>query len=113
MLNSKNVSDFEMDVIDPKTGAKQPVDLEKLTSTRQILNMVNKPELIQQLAYFVADQKQRETGVRPIVRAKVLASLNGRPFQDLIDPKVDLAAQPMDYKPKSWIVPLQNNQVGH
>ena len=42
------------------------------------------------------------------VRARTFVSLNGRRPQPLVDPDVDLAAQPRDLSHASWIVPLRD-----
>ena len=63
--------------------------------------------MILQFAHHVAQLEQARTGVRPVVNARVVASLNARPYQELIDPTVDLAAQPDSLSPAHWIVPLR------
>jgi hypothetical protein len=63
--------------------------------------------MVQQFAHHVADKEEAETGARSRVTVQVRASLNGRPWQDLIDPEVDLAAQPFTLWPAAWVVPLQ------
>jgi vitamin K-dependent gamma-carboxylase-like protein len=72
-----------------------------------VLEMSRRPDMILQFAHHVADLEQARTGVRPVVNACVLASLNARPYQELIDPTVDLAAQPESLAPADWIVPLR------
>jgi vitamin K-dependent gamma-carboxylase len=42
------------------------------------------------------------------VYAHAWAALNGRPSQRLIDPTVDLAAEPRTVLPKRFIVPLRS-----
>lgn len=65
------------------------------------------PILIVQYAHFLRDENAAKGVENPKVFAEITMSLNGRPFQTLIDPTVDLAAT--DY-PKfltvDWIVPL-------
>jgi hypothetical protein len=41
----------------------------------------------------------------------MLVSLNGRPAQLLVDPRVDLAAEPASLRHREWIEPLQNNEL--
>lgn len=72
----------------------------------QFRKMAQSPDLILQ---FCHDQARRlreagHTGVE--IRADVVASLNGRDFQPLIDPTVDLAACGRSPFDRRWIVPL-------
>ena len=69
--------------------------------------MATTPDMIIQYAHYLADNYEHKTGVRPTVRVTAVESLNHRPAQDLIDPNVDLAAQPESFLPKPWIVPLR------
>ena len=64
------------------------------------------PEMILDLAHGLAAESLRRTGKQTEVRALVLASLNGRKLQLLIDPAVDLAAQPSFAFNRLWIIPL-------
>lgn len=107
MLRHKDIETFTMSVIDPRTGARREIDPREYLSPRQVREMSRRPDMILQLAHHLADLEQARTGVRPVVNARVVASLNARPFQELIDPTVDLAAQPVSLAPAHWIVPLR------
>lgn len=76
---------------------------------RQQRKMASRPYMVQQYAHHLADRAEAELGWKRVqVRADVQASLNGRPEQPLVDPTVDLAAEPRTFfHPKRWIVPLQ------
>lgn len=100
-------ADIALYATDPHTSARWRIDLEAWLTRRQIANMATRPDMILQYAHHVADQQQALTGRRPIITAHVTASLNGRPAQVLIDPTVNLAAQPMTLWPATWIVPLR------
>jgi hypothetical protein len=107
MLRHKDIRTFAMSVIDPGTGARRQIDPREYLSPRQLREMSRRPDMILQFAHHVADLEHARTGVRPVVNARVEASLNARPFQDLVDPTVDLAAQPDSLAPAHWIVPLR------
>ena len=62
--------------------------------------------MILQFAHHVAEDARQEGRAAVQVRAHVMASLNGREPQLLVDPEVDLAAQPRSLRRASWIVPL-------
>lgn len=91
-LRDKEAQSFWMRVIDPRTGAEEPIDPEQWLTDRQFQKMLARPDMIAQLASHVADQREQRLGVRPIVKVEVIASLNGGPFRHLINPDADLAA---------------------
>jgi hypothetical protein len=107
MLRHKAVQMFAMYLTDPRTGARREINPREYLSDRQVREMSRRPDMLLQFAHHLADLEQARTGVRPVVNARVVAALNGRPFQELIDPTVDLAAQPVDLAPARWIVPLR------
>jgi hypothetical protein len=69
------------------------------------------PEFAQLFAHWYADNVERLTGVRPIITARMLAAMHCRPWQDMIDPKVDLASAPIGVHAKEWILPLTSEPV--
>jgi hypothetical protein len=68
--------------------------------------MATHPDIILQMSHWIAAEyrKMGFDGVQ--VRARVRVSLNGRTPRALVDPEVDLAAQPRNLLPAAWIVPL-------
>ena len=74
-----------------------------LTSAQE-REMSSQPDLILQLAHRIADdlRARGERGVE--VRVDALASLNGRPFERLIDPDVDLTTIDDGIAPATWIL---------
>ncbi|WP_437589908.1 HTTM domain-containing protein [Sorangium sp. So ce1000] len=95
-LRDKSVSELGIYVLDPRTGEREPLDLEEWLTGRQLGEMSTRPDMLVDFAHHVADrlQEQESSGVRPVVTAKVVASLNGGPSRDLVDPTLDLASQP-------------------
>ena len=90
---------------DPASGRTWTVDLRQCR-TRQCDKMVGQPDMIVQFAHLLAEEKRREGYPEVEVRAVVLASLNGRRPQLLIDPEVDLAKVRRSMWHASWIMPL-------
>lgn len=80
-------------------------DLREFLSIDQAGKFPKNPEWILQLAHFLADRYEEDTGRRPEVRALVLLSLNGRKPQLLIDPNVDLAKQLRGQRVRPWVLP--------
>jgi len=66
--------------------------------------MSGEPDLIHQAARTIAaEERARGRDVEVTVDAWV--SFNGRPAARIIDPTVDLAAEPLDIWPDDWILP--------
>ena len=68
--------------------------------------IARRPDLTLQFAHHLASDLRRRGHANVEVRALVSASMNRRPRQLLVDPRVDLAAQPRTLGPAPWIVPL-------
>lgn len=82
-------------------------DAEALLTERQQRFLSQDPELMRQFAHFLAGGLRAKGYQDFEIRAFTNFSLNERPAQPLIDPEVDLAAQPEKVLPKRWIVPLK------
>lgn len=86
----------------------------RFLSVRQAGNrgVEGNPRLLHQWAEFLAEEA-RGLGIdHPVIRARCVASLNGRPFQWLVDPDVDLltATVPVFGTPE-WVVPLRPSET--
>lgn len=73
---------------------------------KQLRAMSFSPDLILQFSHYLANKLRMEGYDRIEIRAEVITSLNGRRPQFLIDPKVNLAAQPRTLMPAGWIMTL-------
>jgi hypothetical protein len=73
---------------------------------RQRDKMATRPDLILQFSHFLAAEMRKAGYANVEVRAQVMASLNGRAPQLLVDPTVDLAKERRSLWPAPWIVPL-------
>ena len=93
-LRDKQVDKLAIVATDPRTGVRHRVDVHDWLTPRQIDEMASRPDMLVDFAYMVAERWQASVGVRPIVTAKVTVSLNGAPPRDLVEPTLDLAAQP-------------------
>src|SRR5680860_864280 len=81
------------------------VDKNHYLSKKQLGAINSKPDLIWQFAQRLKREYAEEgKNIQVFVNAKV--SVNGRPFQQFIDPKVDLAAEKWHhFKHHHWILP--------
>jgi vitamin K-dependent gamma-carboxylase len=91
---------------DPQTGQTWHPDLRPILNVDQAGRFSRDPEMILHLAHFLAAEHRRKTGHDLEVRALVLATLNGRKPQLLLDPSVDLARQPRGFHARPWVEPL-------
>lgn len=82
-------------------------DLRSVLTRRQAKKLTTRPEMIRQLAN---ELRRRSNGAPVTVDAR--ASLNGRPWQPLIDPAVDLGREPRPFGAAAWIVPLREGAAG-
>jgi hypothetical protein len=91
---------------DPASGKTWNPDLRPYINAEQAGKFTKDPEMILQLAHFLAEEHRHSTGHLLEVRALVLTSLNGRKPQLFIDPTVDLAKQPRGFHARPWLKPL-------
>ena len=97
-------------VEDRATGKRVVLDstqfAEELTST-QIHEMGCKPGFAAQYARNLREVYRARGFAEPAVFAEMLVSLDGRPFQPMVDPTVDLSAvHDSPWQAATWILPL-------
>ena len=97
------------EIRDLDTGTTRRVSPQERLSRRQAEEMPDRPDMILQFAHHLAAEERRQGHANVEVRARVMASLNGRPPQPLVDPEVDLAREPRTLLPARWIVPLRES----
>jgi hypothetical protein len=90
-------------VLEPSTGRTWVADPNELYTRTQVRVMSTEPDLIHQAAIAVAAD-ERARGHEVEVRVDAWLSLNGRQAERLIDPTVDLAAEPRDPWSDDWIL---------
>jgi vitamin K-dependent gamma-carboxylase len=112
MLREKNGSVTYL-VTNPKTGKIREISPRRYLNGRQERDYSTQPDLILQVAHWIANDFEQREGIRPIVRAEALVSLNGRPAQWLIDPNVDLARIQDGVGQASWILPSPTHPPVH
>jgi len=110
MLRAK-LARVEVMAVDSRTGRRGPMPPENFLNPRQVRNLSRSPDLMLQFSHYLAREHQRLGGGPLQVYWHVECSLNGRRPQLLIDPSVDLAAQPRSLWPAAWILPLQASSV--
>lgn len=91
---------------DPATGKTWTVSPDDYLTESQFDVCSFEPDMVQQLARHIAGEWSRVHGAPIEVHVRARAILNYRPPARLIDPNVDLAAQPRSLRHASWILPL-------
>jgi vitamin K-dependent gamma-carboxylase-like protein len=106
-------SEVSFHVTDPATGDEWLIDPSAELTSWQMNAMGGRPDLIWQYARHLAESFRAKGHSRVEVRATAKVSLNGRPDELLVDPRVDLASQALGFRPASWIQPLANPAAAH
>ncbi len=101
----EKAGDVTFRVHDPATGASWRTDARELYTEQQWRVLSVEPELIRQAAHELADEELARRDRRVEVRVDSQVSLNGRSPARLIDPDVDLAAEPWRLGHQRWILP--------
>ena len=98
-------SDARFFAVDPVSGERWELDVFSHLTSWQESKMSTRPDMILQLGHQLAREleSQGQPGVE--IHADVLVSLNGRPFQRLIDPEIDLAREQRTIWGVDWIEP--------
>ena len=99
-------------VEDSTLGFRRTVNLERHLSSRQRRKMPTHPDMIVQFANYIAEVYREEYDLQQVVvRAEVMASLNGRSRQPLVDASVNLAEEQRTFGPMKWIVPFEDTPL--
>ncbi len=96
VMVAEKTGDVSFTVRDPASGATRRIAPAAQLTAVQAAAMAQDPAMIRAFARHLAG------GARLQVHAEAFASLNGRPAARLLDPTVDLAADPL---PAGWILP--------
>ena len=91
---------------DPHTRQSWPIEARPMLTRWQYRYMKDDPDLILQFAHSLAKRLGEEGFGELEIHAVALVSLNGRKPQLLIDPGVNLAAQPRTVWPKPFVLTL-------
>ena len=88
------------------SGNSHTIDPSRYLSKRQLRKMSARPYMLMQFAHHLAGELEGQ-GYRNVqIHVQAEAALNGRPYQQFIDPEVDLSKQRPSLLPASWITPL-------
>jgi hypothetical protein len=95
------------EVSDKTSGQVWRVEPTDYLTERQAAGMLTRPDMILQFAHYLRDIWRADGHADVAVHAHVEMSLNGRPFQALIRPEVDLAGVRLNqFRPDDWVTAL-------
>ena len=89
LVNKRSFTLFR--VTDPKSGESYLVDLTRHMHSKHVGHLVTSPDNIPRFARHLRADAQRKGITDAIVTAHILCSMNGRTFQYMIEPDIDLA----------------------
>lgn len=98
---------------DPATGRRWDIDPRADLSPRQLRKLGTFPDIMLQYAHLHRDQLRAEGMRDPTITVDWFCSLNGRPYQRLIDPTVNLATIERSWRHAAWILPLDDTGINH
>jgi vitamin K-dependent gamma-carboxylase len=105
MLMEKDGSvDFR--VVEPSTGRVFHASPRDYFTPYQTAMMSPQPDMVLEAARVVAADFRARGVTEPAVYVDAFASVNGRPAQRLVDPRVDLARESDGLSNKTWILPM-------
>ncbi len=90
---------------DPASQKRWEIDPWQYLRNWQYTEMAVRPDMILQFCHHLARELRKQGYAQIKTYVVVTASLNGREPQLLVDPEVDLAAQPRTWRPAAWILP--------
>ncbi len=87
----------------------QEINIGRIINTMQISMMGQHVDMIYKFSKYLTERFEKESGKRPIITADFQVSLNGRPYQPIVDPETNLAE--ISYSPfihPDWVLPLND-----
>lgn len=110
LMEKKGYANFK--VVNPEQNTFFYVDNTDFLSSFQEKQMSTQPDFILEYAHFLGEHFKSQ-GHQPIeIYVESFVALNGRRSQAYIDPNVDLLKQYESFRPKSWILPFQDEIKG-
>jgi vitamin K-dependent gamma-carboxylase len=110
MLTEK-AGTLTFEVTDPATGIVESVEPTVVLTDWQATQAAIRPDLMLTAAHLIADEYESRGIDGAEVRAQSFVSFNGRPYQRMADPDVDLASVERGPGHKDFIVPLEPEEA--
>lgn len=101
-------ADVRFFVTDPETEITWEIDPRQNLTSRQLSKMATRPDMIIYYVHRLEETLEANDIHDPIIYVESWASLNGRPYQPMVDPNYNLAEVPETIvAPYDWLIPLQ------
>ena len=108
----KKDSRMTIHVKDPASGREWTVDPADELRPRQMKKLHTFPDMLLVYVHHVRDRLHAE-GIRdPVITVDWMCSLNGGPYERLVDPTVNLAAVERSWRPAKWILGQSAERAG-
>ena len=98
---------FVQTVRDPATGRTWQIDPAKELRPRQLRKLHTFPDILLDYVHHQREELQAQGLANPVITVDWRCSLNGRPYQRMVDPDLDLSQIESSWKPAAWILPLR------
>lgn len=95
-----------------KMGKRIVVNNDLFLTNLQEKMMSTQPDMLLQYAHILRDYYTKHGFQLPQVYVDSYVTLNGRLGQPMINPQIDLAKEKESFKPKSWILPFNDEIKG-
>lgn len=90
-MQSRNVTQFSMSLVDRETSQKYNLDGTTFVTKNQFMHMPEDPYTFVHLAKYISKKLYIERGlINPIIKAELMVEFNGMPAQYMLDPRIDL-----------------------
>jgi hypothetical protein len=100
----KKESRLTFHVEDPATGRRWTIDPHDDLLPRQMRKLETFPDMVLQYAHHHRDLLVASGVANPIITVDWECSLNGGPYERIVDPNVNLATVERSWRPASWIL---------
>lgn len=108
-IQTKAAESFTYTMTDPATGNTNTVDHRSFVSQNQFNHLLEDPIQLVQFAHYLEKLAiERGFSADPVITLDNRISMNGRPAQYWIDPKVDLTKVSTTSLDRSWLLPLKS-----
>jgi len=96
-------------VVDKATSRNVTVNIRKYVSKRQARKVYMHPYFILQVAHMLREEYKKEGMVDPEVYADLKLRVNGRPYQQYVNPNIDLAKEKWSiFRSVDWLEPYED-----
>ncbi len=109
-IQQRDLKEFSMDVLDFDQKHILTLEPNKYLTTAQILSLKQDPAMLLAFAKFIEKDAKNKGMRKPVIRARLAVSFNGRAPQPVVDPEKDLCEISSDAPLAAWVTKLNGNE---